>query len=72
MDTEQFRNLQESGTCNRYVSGTKIYIVHMADPPVWDEDGLYWCTVTFGHLDTLAVVAVPAPVSLATLTIWQS
>ena len=23
MDTEQFRNLQESGTCNRYVSGTK-------------------------------------------------
>ena len=23
MNTEQFRNLQESGTCNRYVSGTK-------------------------------------------------
>ena len=23
MDTEQFRNLQESGTCKRYVSGTK-------------------------------------------------
>ena len=23
MDTEQFRNLQESGRCNIYVSGTK-------------------------------------------------
>ena len=30
MGTEQFRNLQESGRCNRYVSGTKknIFCVH--------------------------------------------
>jgi len=27
--TEQFRNLQESGRCNIYVSGTKIILIHL-------------------------------------------
>ena len=34
MDTGKFRNLQDSGTCNRYVSGRKkISILSPVQPP---------------------------------------
>ena len=35
LDTEQFRNLQESGRCNIYVSGTKniVQVQHILQSP---------------------------------------